>query len=312
MPDYTPILVSGAPRSGTTFLGRMLGLPRHITYLDEPLNPDGGIMGVDKPFIYIGQNHPKLAARFDAMMYELMIGQAYFKSSTLRTPSASTIKRIGRQLFSSRTNFQYKLDSRNPSKSRFLIKDPTACFAAQYFHQKIGMKVVVCLRHPAATIASYKRLDWHYSLQDLVNQDDLMKDHLSEVLGKVNLTSLTAVQQWAYFWLSIYTVLDHYLEQNTQMLMVRHEDLSLSPVRHISRLYAELGLDFSPAIERTVLAHTQAGNPVSAPNNVPHALKRDSAKAVHAWRNILSEDEIREIKRITLPLAEKYYPLSEW
>jgi hypothetical protein len=310
--DYTPILVSGAPRSGTTFLGKMLGLPRHVFYIDEPLNPDGGIMGVDVPFVYIDETTPKLEAKFDAMMYELMIGQGNFKSSTSRPTAVTSVKGLARHILNSRTHIQYKLDARNPVKNRFLIKDPTACFASEYFHQKIGMNIVMCVRHPGATIASYKRLGWHYSLQDLVGQDALMRRSLSKVLGGLDLSNLTVVQEWAYFWLAIYTVIDEYLANNAAMLMVRHEDLSVDPLRYLSKLYAQLGLEFTPNIQRTILAHTKAGNPVDAPNNVAHALKRDSAGAVNRWKEFLTKDEVREIRRITEPVADKYYADFEW
>ena len=42
-----PILVTGAPRSGTTWVGRMLTLAPGVGYIHEPFNPttDAGISG---------------------------------------------------------------------------------------------------------------------------------------------------------------------------------------------------------------------------------------------------------------------------
>src|SRR5436309_3713994 len=42
--EHAPILVTGANRSGTTWVGKMLAASRQVTYIHEPLNverPDG-------------------------------------------------------------------------------------------------------------------------------------------------------------------------------------------------------------------------------------------------------------------------------
>ena len=45
------ILITGSPRSGTTFVGRMLALPRSIGYLDEPFNVQIGMTWVPRQFV---------------------------------------------------------------------------------------------------------------------------------------------------------------------------------------------------------------------------------------------------------------------
>ena len=47
------VFVTGAPRSGTTFAGRMLSPFPRVDYIHEPFNPDCGIPGLDRRFLYL-------------------------------------------------------------------------------------------------------------------------------------------------------------------------------------------------------------------------------------------------------------------
>ncbi|WP_075261386.1 sulfotransferase [Geobacillus thermocatenulatus] len=47
-----PILVTGAHRSGTTFVGKMLSLHPSIGYIQEPFNKDFGVKGIENWFLY--------------------------------------------------------------------------------------------------------------------------------------------------------------------------------------------------------------------------------------------------------------------
>ena len=50
VPDHR-VLVTGCPRSGTTFVGTVLAFPRSVDYFHEPLNPDCGLPGVVRRYI---------------------------------------------------------------------------------------------------------------------------------------------------------------------------------------------------------------------------------------------------------------------
>ena len=47
-----PIFVTGAPRSGTTWVGKMLALSKKIGYIHEPFNTDHNIGRISKQFDY--------------------------------------------------------------------------------------------------------------------------------------------------------------------------------------------------------------------------------------------------------------------
>lgn len=290
----------------------MLSLPRNIAFVDEPLNLQTGIAGVDQQFVYIGDDTPRLEKKYGPLLKDLLSGRSIYKKSVLSAKDATVVNRVGRRLFNSRTGFDYRVNALNPLKSRLLIKDSIACFASEYMHRHLDVAVVVIIRHPASTIASYKRLDWHFGLDELTNQKELMQRYLAPILSGLDLSSLSQIEAWSYFWLSIYTVLDDYLARNPDFFLIRHEDLSLAPIPNFKELYDNLHMPFTPAIRSEIVRHTHADNPIHPPNNVVHALKRNSAENIYRWKEILTATEINRIKEITGPLAAKYYADNEW
>jgi hypothetical protein len=307
----TPILVTGAPRSGTTFVGKMLCLPSHMAYLDEPFNVQTGMVGIERPLVYISSDTPELSDRYLRLMRALLAGRGQFRPSRLPTDT-DRFKRAARELVGSRSQRRYRSDVLNPWRTRWLIKDPMACFAAQHLHQRLGLGTVVIIRHPASTIASFKRLGWHYNLEELTSQTELMQRYLEPVLGRLNLRTLTAVQAWSYFWLSIYTVLQDYLQNNPEMAGLTHEALSRQPLSEFEQLYRKFGLPFTAEVRRSITAHTGAHNPSGPKTGAAHSLMRHSQANIHRWKKLLDPEEQIEIRRITEPLAANYYSDADW
>lgn len=306
------ILVTGAPRSGTTFVGKMLCLPRHMTYLDEPFNFQTGLQGVKQPLVYLGDDTPQQNHYYLGLINKLLAGQAHFRPSSLPGLDEHPLKRTARKVLRSRSELHYKIDALNPVRSRYLIKDPMACLAAGYLHEQLGLNTIVIIRHPASTIASFKRLRWHYSLSDLTEQPELMQRYLEPVLGPVNTKTLTTVQTWAYFWLCLYTVLDDYLKKYPNIKAVTHEQLSRQPQREFEELFRHCDLPMSAKVKHSIDEHTKSTNPSDPGVGEAHALRRNSAANIHRWHKILEPDEVNEIRRITEPVSSKYYSDADW
>ena len=306
------ILVTGAPRSGTTFVGKMLCVPRHMAYLDEPFNYETGLIGVKKPLVYLGEETPEDNRYYKQLIKDLLNGHGHFHSSSLPGLDEHPLKRAGRQIFHSRSELGYHFDILNPFRTRFLIKDPMACLAAGQLHRTLGLKTIVIIRHPASTVASYMRLRWNYKLQDLTNQPELMRQHLEPILEGLDLAGLTQIQTWAYFWLCLYTVMDAYLNENNGIKKVIFQDLSVHPQEEFKKLYDYCDLPWSRAASFQIDRHTNFTNPVDPKVGEAHALKRYSAANVRRWHKLLEPDEIAEIRRITEPLSQKYFPDTDW
>lgn len=283
-----------------------------MTYLDEPFNYETGLQGIKQPLVYLGDGTPSLNSHYLGLMKELLAGRAHFRPSSLPGRDEHPLKLTGRKLFRSRSELRYKLDALNPARTRYLIKDPMACMATGYLHRQLGLNTIVIIRHPASTIASFKRLRWDYNLSDLTRQPELMQQYLEPILGPVNVKTLTRLQAWAYFWLCVYTVLDADIKRYPDIKAVTHEDLSREPQRHFDDLFRHCGLPLSAKVRHQIDEHTKATNPVDPGVGEVHALRRHSAASMHRWHKILEPEEISEIRRITEPVASNYYGDADW
>lgn len=303
------ILVTGAPRSGTTFVGKMLALPRDVAYVDEPFNSQTGMQGIDTwfPYMHVSESDPN-----EKLVKDILNGKTSFKSSQLRPDATNPVRQLARELFVSRENVEHKINAYNPIKRRFLIKDPLACFASEYLHQKFDCHTLVVLRHPASTIASFKRLGWRFHLGELQKQTELMKHHLEPIIGHLDPDKIDNVEEWAHLWLSINKVLETYASRNKDMTIVRHEDLSSEPIKEFAGLYDKYDLKFTPRVQEKIKAHTGAENPAEPTGNAVHVLKRNSAENIKRWKKILTEKEIEIIREITEPFSQKYYTQADW
>lgn len=302
------ILVTGAPRSGTTFVGKMLAAPANVGYLKEPFNANFGAEGLSGQFIYLNGVDNRPADR--ELVDNFLRGKSQFK----RLPTNqndSTMVRLGRKAFRSGSHFSFEAARWLPWINTYLFKDPMACLMAQYLHRQYDFQVVILIRHPAAMVGSFKRLGMYHSLEQLIAQDRLMEEHLKGLIPP-DWQRLSSVEQIALLWRCLNQVLHQFSQANPRMIVMRHEDISASPELSFRSLYDQLGLHYSYGVGRTIRNHTAARNPVDPTNNRMHQLKRDSRSNIYRWRKVLTLDELRAIKAITGDMADRYYDEATW
>ncbi len=308
------ILVTGAPRSGTTFLGAMLALAQGAIEIEEPFNFETGIVGMDQAFLYmpVQSRLEEDDEKYADLIETLLHGNAWYKQSPLRPEATNPFQQLARTILVSRQNLDYKLQTKNPFIERYVIKDSNACFMAEYMDQHFRTETVIIMRHPVATIASYKRLGWRYDLGGLKQQTGLMNDFLDPILRNVHAKKVSGVEEWAYLWLSIYTVLTQCADRDPRMTLVTHDKLSREPKRTLRELYEQLGLDYTEKVDHEVEEHTSVQNPVDARDDAVHDLYRNSAEVNARWKKVLTPKEVATIRRITEPVSYLYFDESSW
>jgi hypothetical protein len=137
-----PILILSLPRSGSSWVGDMLGSANDALYLREPIT----------------QSHPVTNPWIDVDPYEV-------------PPLEPTHRRLADKAFAGRPAFdptvvripsQWKLHRR--LKSRVVLKEvnPRAC---RWFIDRYHPRIVYLLRHPAAVSSSAQRVGWLGSTQ---------------------------------------------------------------------------------------------------------------------------------------------------
>lgn len=301
-----PILVTGTHRSGTTWIGKMLAADSSTAYISEPLNvlhrPGVFRAKVKHWYQYIcDENQDDYLQAFR----ELLELDYHLWSEIRSIRSRRDFLRMGRDFL-----IFYNGLMRG---QRVLLKDPFAVFSTEWFAKCLNCKVVIAVRHPAAFVSSLKRLNWPFDFQDLLDQPLLMRDFLEPYRGQMEAAIKDdVIGQSALLWNLIYRSVHTTVGRNPGFLAVRHEDVSLDPVNSYRKLYDQLGLEFTPRVEKTILNSSSSDNPAEPSRKNIYSVKLDSRANISNWKKRLEPDEIQRIRERTEEVSQLFYPDVEW
>ncbi len=303
-----PILVTGAHRSGTTWIGKILATSQEVAYISEPLNVHHrpGVLRVPTQYWYTyicEENQSNLLSGFQETLqfrYHLW----------LELKSTRSLKDGGRMLRDLTWFARGRLKGSRP-----LLKDPFAVFSAPWFAQAFSSQIVILVRHPLAFVSSLKRLNWDFNFQDLLGQPLLMRDHLEpfrEEMNKNRQSPRDIIYQGSLLWRIVYTVVDGFRESHPEFLVVRHEDISRDPEGEFRDLYTSLGLAFTPKVRQTITNSSQSSNPDELSTHKVHAVNLDSRANLSNWKKRLTSEEAARIREFTIDIATKFYSEESW
>ena len=303
---HTPILVTGAHRSGTTWVGKMLSADADTAYISEPLNvlhrPGVFRAKVKHWYQYIcDENENEYLPAFHSLLdydYHLM-------DEIRSIRSRKDFLRMGRDFMIFYNALEHG--------QRALLKDPFAVFSVPWFAKKLNCRIVITVRHPAAFASSLQRLGWNFDFKDLLDQPLLMRDHLEA--HREEMTAIKAddvIGQASLLWKLIYRSVHTSRELNPDLQIARHEDFSRDPINKYRDLYAALGLGFTARVQKTILSSSSSENPTELSLKKTQSLKLDSAANIKNWKKRLSAEEITRIRKLTEGVSELFYSAEDW
>jgi sulfotransferase family protein len=310
----TPILVTGLPRSGTSWVGKMLQGTGEVVYVNEPLNPNRppgrspGVLNasVGHAFQYICDDNeePWLRAFNDTTRLR------YHTLAELRANrSLPDIARLAKNLKAFTTG---RLRGR-----RALFDDPYAVLSAAWFARRLGAVTVVLVRDPVTWAGSWRKLGWTTYFHELLEQPLLVRDLLGERTDELRalVGSQDELAKNAALWRVTYEAVDRMREETDSLHVVRYEDLAGEPEKGFARLCDTCGLDWGDAARRTVREATQAGTaPTKAMSwSLKGGLSRtayqpmDSQAALTTYKERLTEAEIDRVRELTQDVRSRFY-----
>ena len=301
-----PILVTGAHRTGTTWVGKMLSANSQTAYISEPLNVwhRAGVLRACVKHWYTYITDKNESAYLPA--FNELLGFRYHLFDEIKSlHSSKDFFRMGRDLGIFQRGWLMR--------QRPLLKDPFAVFSLPWFVKRLNCQVVVTVRHPAAFASSLKRLNWLFDFSDLLDQPLLMQDYLEPYRKDMEtIKADDVIRQASLLWTMVYRVVHSVRERIPSIQVVRHEDFSLDPVSSYRSLYQSLGLDFTARVEQTILNASSSENPTEVSRKKVHAVKLDSRANLDNWKRRLTSDEIARIRLTTEEAAHLYYPEVNW
>ncbi|WP_248961688.1 sulfotransferase [Sphaerisporangium perillae] len=300
-----PILVTGLPRSGTSWAGKMLAAGGGAVYVNEPLNPQRppgrspGVLNatVGHRFQYICRDNegPWLRAFADTVAlryrYAAELGRNRSPGDLarlLKNASAFTLGRL--------------------RDRRALLDDPFALFSAGWFAERLGCRVVLLVRDPVSLAASWRRLGWTVYFHELLEQPLLVRDHPPVETLRPLVGSQDRVAKTAALWAVAREVAQTLAERHPAVRLVGYEALAADPVTGYRDLYAWCGLPWTPVAARRVERACTAAGSADASRRAGFAwtgLSRtayrpmDSRQALARARDGLTLEEITRVDALT-------------
>lgn len=300
-----PILVTGAHRSGTTWVGKMLALAPGVGYIHEPFSPRTSAGLSPAPFDrYFTAVTVENEARFLPGL-ERTLAFRYDLGAQLRAGhSPLELARAARDFA--------RLVPLRLTGARPLVKDPIALLSAEWLADRFRMDVVVLVRHPAAFAASLNRLGWEHDLGSFVvdgRVPEILERHEQEIRDEVDRPG-DAIAHASLLWRILYGAVVGYRERHPDWIFLRHEDAAADPAGTFERLYARLGLELTAAARERIERSSASENPAEL--RAPHDVTLASAASLGRWREQLTPAEIERLRESTRDVWPSFYADEDW
>jgi hypothetical protein len=296
-----PVLVTGLPRSGTSWVGKMLSASGHLVYVNEPLNPE-------RP---PGRSPGVLAAsvthRFQYICAddETPWLDAFSGTVALRYHWLAELRRNRRPRDLARmAKYGTAFGMGALRGRRALLDDPFALLSAEWFAGRLGCQVIILVRDPVSFVASWKRLGWTVSFDELLGQPLLVRDHPCVERLRSLTGSEDRIAEAAALWRAARQVTHTVAARSAGIRVVGFEQLASAPLDGFRDLYEWCGLPWNRRAARRITTACTARRSRSgdfAWTGLSRTAFRpmDSRQALSAYRRRLSPDEIARVEALT-------------
>ena len=282
-----PIVVTGCPRSGTTFVGKIIGQSPEVFYIYEPFN-DEAPHHLRLPERFIALDAENGAAHRPAIDELIALGRPVTRwGKALR---GAVEYRAGEPDLAGRLAARalaYRRESFGKAR-RVCIKDPLAFFAAEWLADTYDAQVVVMLRHPGGVISSYLALDWPSEMRAIAGCNIPLADReLAREVAEFRPDERSALDGLLLQWRLFTRATLELKQRRPDWIFLIHDRLCLEPETYMRDVYARLDLPFSADIASRLQRDTTASAPADAEGHVQHRHSRDSRALVEEWRERL-------------------------
>ena len=265
MTEGGAVLVAGLPRSGTTWVGEVLGHTAGARYLHEPDNH------LVRPDAWWAKRrlgpYPELDPGDDGGDYGRLWARAFAggpRPSALYA-AARVLQHAGAAALSGRLgSYGARAGDRERRRRDFgrlpgplVVKSVHCARSLEWAVDRFRPAVVVVERHPFGVISSWRKLGW----DDFLDRDRGALRYSAAVLG---VDPPPPGAPWLERAAWHYGVLSSYLERarrrHPDWLVVRHDVLCADPEPAFRRLAGRLGLRFTDGAARYLAASNRPGD----------------------------------------------------
>lgn len=283
-----PLLVTGMPRSGTTWLARLLATaPRTSMPGRELMTPEG------------------------YALHHTIDGWVALQSLTPKQRRLIRLSYAGLNPFTFGRYGRRQLLASWPSM-RVVVKDPFAMLSIPVVCELTDAVPVLVYRHPGAGLVSYRRMGWQ---PDLAELRPILRAHREAAgtsergLPDLPLPGETDdATAMALFWSALYEIALDRAAAVDSLTVVSHEELAGGGLPAAQTLFRALGLTTSDATAAEIDQEQPeaTSRPVSSSHRpVLHDFDRAPSQAAHSWRGRLTADELATMETAAVGMLER-------
>lgn len=269
-----PVLVTGMPRSGTTWVARQLAQAQWTSLPGrEPMNPRGS-------------QHALGGTLTSWTRLERASGR---QRLLLRLAYSGLDPRI----FS---KYGYRQWAAALPWVRVIVKDPFAVISLPAVVEATGALPVVVYRHPGAVLASFRRMQWTPDPDEVTYLESKISGHVRRTEASV--CASEDVELIARMWSTLYSLFLLDAERLSELVVVDHGDLARGGQRAMDAVRKECGL--RPA-------RRQQRSKTSSPAGMAelrglHNFNRNPQEVASTWRTKISSDDVAYLEEVVGPV----------
>lgn len=216
------IIITGIPRSGTSYLCKLLNTLENGVVINEP----------EELMILQGSSLWQLRAYFNKMRYKISKGHKIWN----KIQDGSIIEDTA--LINERTLTKHKIKNK---EFLLLVKNPLVFLAFLSSFKEImpKSKVVVCIRNPIDTIASWKKSFPHLSdvifeqFPKIFSDERIMTEQQKNAIKQINETEDFEVKR-ALLWNYLAEIIN---KNRDSVILIRYEDFIVNPNLELQKIF---------------------------------------------------------------------------
>jgi hypothetical protein len=290
------VLLAGVARSGTTWIGGVMGNAKGAAIVlepDQPVTDPAGGLAIARlgryPVLAIGEAAPDYER-----MWDLAFAGGWPKNTTTRAVGkaiASLPPTVRNGLMRPAAPFWARM--RRPPLA-VVVKTVVGGFALEWIAARYRPAVVVTRRNLLSVISSWLELGFTPYLGDsrvrLEENATVRREYLDPYGLQPPSPDASRLETVAWFVGLLAMGVQRAIERNPDWIVVSHEDLCVDPVDKFQRLFERVGLEWTDAARGFLIRSDRPGTGTDT--------NRVTSQQIDKWRRVLSPRDVEVARAI--------------
>jgi hypothetical protein len=300
---HAPVLVVGVPRSGSSWVGRVLGSTPGSAYLNEPDNHQHSPFALRAKLGLPGRFYTELTGDDDAAAYSALWTTAFAAEDSGDSPMDRVRRNVSSRLLRRATDAEVRrafavgrctsgglrmaaalaVPERPPAGDRLVVKSVHAQLSLEWLAARFPIRIAIVLRDPLNVLSSWKQMGWLRPGAEILEELDPETARRLEARYAVDACGTGTVEQAAHLIGLLHSALTDVTSRHADWVVLSHEELCARPHEGFQEAAESLGLRWGDAVDALVDDLNRPGR--------GYETARVTAGLADAWRSRLTAEE---------------------